>query len=102
MRRERRLELLLLVALHQIAVDVLRDVVVRRQVVIVRVERGDVRREPDRQVRGVRGQAEYRQQRGEQQVREAHRRLLAERSGHCNKSSPAAGWRQRRGPRARF
>src|SRR4029078_12923195 len=76
LRRERRLELLLLIALHQIAVDVLRDVVVRRQVVIVRVERGDVRRKADRQVRGIRGQAAHRQQRGEQQVREAHRKLL--------------------------
>ena len=50
--REPRLELRLLVALHEVAEDVGGDVVVRREVVIVRIDGGDVGAEADGQIRG--------------------------------------------------
>ena len=56
--REARHRLRLLVALDEIAVEVRRDVVVGRQVVIVRVGGGDVGAETDRQVRGRQRQRE--------------------------------------------
>ena len=52
--REARLELRLLVALDQVAEEVRRNVVVRRQVVIVRIDRRDVGAEPDGEIGGGR------------------------------------------------
>ena len=92
--------LLLFVALHEKAVHVLRDVVVRRQVVIMRIERRDVRSESDRQVRRVRREPEDAKQRDDERVHKTHGWTPGG-GTHCNKSlrRTAPGQRRREGHR---